>query len=166
MRLLCALPAAALALALTACGDRVDDDRIPYAPVRIPFQTIGVWELYGVAGATAHQSFVKSEGRPAGFPYTALMETGFGGVLLVSDILGDPQAYDLACPVEQRYNVRVEVDTKENVARCPVCGSTYDIYSNYGNPLSGPAINGDHRPYGLKRYHVSASSTDYRIVTR
>lgn len=150
--------------ALAACH-KVDDDRIPPRNVYVPFDTEGTWNLYGVAGATSWRRFVKELRLPAGYNYPALAETGYGGVLLACDILGEPQAYDLACPVERRPNVRVEIDGEQNVARCPECESTYDVFSNYGTPLSGPAAD---RGYALRRYHVSAPTPmgiPYRAIT-
>lgn len=157
----CALAALAI---LSACH-KIDNKRIPPMPVYISFGTVGVWDTYGVAGATSYRRFILSSTsrEPANFPYTALSQTGFGGVLLVSDILGEPQAYDLACPVEVRQDVRVIVDEEKNIARCPECNSEYDIYSNYGTPLSGPAATDG---YGLERYHVGRGTSDYMLISR
>ena len=65
-------------------------------PVRIPFATVGDWHTYGVGGATdggeLHPSQRRHHGTPAGYPYTGLTATGFGGVLLVGTFTysGDP----------------------------------------------------------------------------
>ena len=144
----------------TSC-ESVDDDRIPYAPVNIAFSTVGDWQVYGVAGALATRSFIKSERLPSGFPYTDLMQTGFGGVLLVGDFEGNPRAYDLACPVERDRNVRIFVDSEELVGECPKCHSTYDIF-RLGNPLSGEAAE---KKYALRRYAVSPAQSLYMIIT-
>lgn len=142
----------------------IDDDRIPAMPVYIPFASVGVWDLYGVSGAGQYRYFIKSESKPANYPYTATAATGFGGVLLISDIHSQPVAYDLACPVECRANTRIQVLSDEMIAECPVCHSTYDVITNYGYPLSGPAAE---RGYGLQRYYVSpASGTTYMVITR
>ncbi|MBD5185852.1 MAG: hypothetical protein HDS92_04490 [Bacteroidales bacterium] len=149
---------------LTSC-ESLDDDRIPPMPVNIVFQSVGMWESYGVPGATDYRRFILQKKLPAGFPYTALSYTGFGGVLLVADILGDPQAFDLSCPVEARQDIIVNIDRETNLARCPECGSEYDVFSNYGTPVSGPAVT---RHYALTRYHVNRGSTalEYIVVTR
>lgn len=142
----------------------IDDDRIPVMPVYIPFSSVGVWDLYGVSGAGQYRYFIKSEGKPSNYPYTVTSATGFGGVLLMSDIHSQPVAYDLACPVECKATTRIAVDSDELIARCPVCGSTYDVITNYGYPLSGPAAE---RGYGLQRYNVSlATGTTYMVITR
>lgn len=147
---------------LTACEHY--EERIPPSPVRITFATVGEWNTYGISGAYSHRAFVKSERIPAGFPYTALSETGFGGVMLTTDMHGDLHAFDMACPVELRSNVRVAIDPEKMVARCPVCGSTYDVFDNFGMPTSGVAKD---REYRLTRYNVGrGNSGEYMIVTR
>lgn len=148
----------------------LDNKRIPPMAVRLQFKTVGDWNTYGIAGATSTRSFVKSLQIPAGYPYTALSATGYGGLLIAGQFTysGDPLAtppmvYDLACPVEVKPSVRIEVDRDKNIAVCPQCGSTYDIF-NFGQPLSGPAL--DNR-YTLKRYKVTAggNSGDYLTIT-
>ncbi len=142
----------------------VDDDRIPSSPVRIAFQTQSQWELYGVSGALDSKIFIKQDRIPNNFPYTSLTYTGFGGVLLVGDIHGNPVAYDLACPVERSASVRITVDHEANNAYCPKCGSVYDIYTNYGHPLSGQAARDG---YGLQRYIVSGGMQgEYMTISR
>lgn len=157
-----ALACAAAVLMLASCR-HIDDDRIPPMPVYVQFTTVGDWQLYGVAGAGLYRYFIKQDKKPAGYPYTAMTATGFGGVLLVGDIHGEPVAYDLACPVECRSNVRVQVVEDNLTAECPVCHSVYDIASAYGYPLSGPAAQ---EGYGLQRYSVNAGNNGiYRIIT-
>ncbi|MDE6266193.1 MAG: hypothetical protein K2M07_02445 [Muribaculaceae bacterium] len=159
------LPAILLLCTAIIGGCRsVDDDRIPPAPVRIAFPTVAEWQIYGTPGATDHRRFIKSEKIPSNFPWTALTETGFGGVLLCSDIHGAPVAYDLACPVEIRADVRIIVDQEALNAYCPRCHSVYDIFTNYGQPLSGPAAEDG---YGLQKYYVGAGAAgEYMVVTR
>lgn len=152
-----------LALAtLTAC-DKVDDDRIPPYPVYVQFQTQADWTVYGVSGACDYRYFIKEDRTPPNYPWTALTETGYGGILLVSDIHGDPHALDLACPVEAQRNVRVTVDTDLQKARCPRCHSVYDIYTNYGLPVEGEAAK---KNYALRPYRVGTGyQGQYRIIT-
>lgn len=150
-----------VAAIFTGC-DHLDDDRIPVLPVRIGFATVGDWNVQGIGGALDHKPFIKEEGIPSSYHYTALSATGYGGVLLVGDVLGNPMAYDLACPVECRRDVRVFINTDEMVAECPECHSTYDVFSLGGHPLSGRAAK---EGYGLRRYNVAPSSTDYMLVS-
>lgn len=152
----------ALIAGATAC-DKVDDERIPPYPVYIQFATQADWTVYGVSGACSYKYFIKENRTPSNFPWTALTETGFGGILLVTDIHGDPHAFDLACPVEAQRDVRVVVDTDLQKARCPRCHSVYDIFTNYGLPVEGEALS---KNYALRHYHVgSGYQGQYRIVT-
>lgn len=153
-------------IALSVCASSchsLDDDRLPAAAVSLTFYTVADWNTYGVGGALDYRRFIKSERIPSNYPYTALNYTGYGGLLLVCDINGNPLVYDLACPVECKYSVRVNVDKESLTAECPVCHSTYDIFSLYGHPLSGTAAE---RGYGLKRYRIgSGSGGEYMVIT-
>lgn len=151
--------------ALTAMGcERINDDRIPVMPVRIAFYNVGEWNIYGVAGAGDYRYFIREDRIPEGYPFTAMTYTGFGGVLLICDIHGNPAAYDLACPVECRADVRINVLRDELKAECPVCHSVYDIVTNHGQPLSGPAAE---KHYGLRKYFVGPGSAgEYMLVFR
>lgn len=155
-----------MAATLWGC-DSVDDDRIPYCDVRLTFHTVADWNIHGVKGDAADYCIyvrTKTIRQPANFPFTDLDRTGYGGLLLVTDVLGNCLAYDLACPVEVNPSVRLRVPDGQLYAECPDCGSTYDIYTNHGNPRSGPAAE---RKFALKRYSVvSGGALDYRVVTR
>ncbi len=158
-----ALACAALALAAAACH-HVDDDRIPPVPVRVAFNTIGDWHTYGVSGVSSPRIFRVADRLPAGFPYTALSYTGFGGIIMVGDIHGRPVAYDLACPVEVKPTVRVQYVEDDMTAECPVCHSVYELVTNYGNPIAGPAAQ---RGYALQRYSVIPGlQGEYMLITR
>ena len=142
----------------------VDNERIPPCAVYVPFKTVGEWHLYGVAGAGSYRNFIKQDLVPAGYPYTALSATGFGGVLLIGDVLGNFVAYDLACPVECRADVRIRVNQDNLTAECPVCHSVYDIVTNYGAPIGGPAVED---AYGLRRYFVGPGAQgEYMVISR
>lgn len=167
MKFLKILMPLAAAMILSAGCDSVDDSRIPYSEVRLTFPTVGDWHIYGVQGdAAAARSYILTDRErvPAGFPFTALSRTGYGGILLAADVMGDLHAFDLACPVEIRPTVRISIDTDHLCGRCAVCGSTYDIFSNAGMPLSGPA---QELGYALQRYSVTyGGAGEYLTVTR
>lgn len=153
----------AAGLATSSC-ETVNDDRIPYVAVRITFNSQGDWNTYGVGGSLDTRRFIIQDNQPAGFPYSAMSATGYGGVLLVSDYDGELRAFDLACPVEVRPTVRINVITDDGEPRgeCPVCHSTYDIF-RYGGPLSGPAAK---HGYGLTHYFVGPGlSGAYMAIT-
>ena len=146
------------------CGcEHLDDDRIPMEAVNIVFATPADWDVYGVAGAMSWKRFIRSERIPRDFPYTAMTYTGFGGILLLSDVLGTPQACDLACPVERKADVRVEVQPDDEfLAECPECHSRYNVFSLTGHPVSGPAAD---RGYALRRYRVGSMNGNYMVVS-
>jgi nitrite reductase/ring-hydroxylating ferredoxin subunit len=60
--------------------------------------------------------------------------TGYGGVLVVHNMLGEYKAFDLSCPFEARQDVLVAVDNEVLYAVCPVCGTKYDIGTSNGAP--------------------------------
>ena len=147
------IAAVAMAAAAVVSCESVDNHRIPAATVMVNFNTIGDWQIYGVNGAGQTRNFIRQTGEPFGFPYTVAEQTGYGGIMLVGDPLGEYLAFDLACPVEVKPDIRVVYDTstdKAGIVRCPKCGSTYDIYT-HGTPLSGEALR---LKYGLEEYRV------------
>lgn len=150
------------ALIISSACHHLDNRRIPPAPVNISFATVGEWNVHGVAGALDHKRFIKEDHIPSDYHYTAISATGFGGILLVCDVNGNPVAYDLSCPVECKRDVRIFVNTGDMVGECPKCHSTYDIFSLGGHPLSGEAAN---EGFGLRQYHVGPSSSSYMLVS-
>lgn len=160
------LPLLALLISTTSCED-IDNHRLPPVAVNIVFSTLGDWTTYGVAGPGQSRQFIKAERIPAGYFYKESEFTGFGGVLLLCDPNGSYTAFDLACPVECRANIRVEWETgtqQAGIMRCPECGSRYDVYS-YGTAVSGKALE---YKYGLEPYHVVVgnSAPPYAAVMR
>lgn len=144
--------------------DTLDDTRIPGAPVHLVFNSVADWNTWGLGGATDFKRFIltDTERVPSGYPFTVLDRTGFGGVLLVDDVQGQTMVYDLACPVECKSTVRIEVDKESLTAECPMCHSVYDVFTLYGHPLSGPAAQ---KGYGLRRYSASRGISPYMIIT-
>lgn len=164
------LLSACAALALGSC-DTLDDDRIPYQPVSINLSDIGMWNTYGVAGYGQHRRFIRQTGEPANFTYSAATYTGFGGVLLIGGMdaytndTNVPLAYDLACPVECRRDVRVAIDSSTLEAVCPECGSRYNVCEAGGAPVGGPALTGEHK-YRLQPYVCVPSQLGGYTITR
>lgn len=163
--------AALLFSGLSSCNS-VDDDRIPGLPVNINLGDSGLWNQYGVAGFGLYRYFIPGLKEPAGFSYTASTYTGFGGVLLIGGMdpfsgeTNVPLAYDLACPVECKADIRIKVDASTFEAVCPECGSKYDVTMRGGAPISGPAADGKYR-YALRRYNcLPAQYGGYIIVNR
>lgn len=156
-----AIVLAAAVAAVSACH-HLDDDRVPLMPVWLSFNTQADWTLYGTPAAMDHKLFVKADRTPANYPYTALDETGYGGVLLVCDVMGYPKAYDAACPVEVKRDVRVRIND-DLKAECPVCHSTFDVFSLDGHPLSGRAAD---EGWGLRRFSVGPGTRGETMVVR
>lgn len=155
------LTVAATLLAATffsSCVNEVNDDRIPYAPVYVPFTTISEWNLYGVSGAGMVRRFIYTPTlrEPAGYPWIERAAAGYGGVLLTQTFYGDYWVFDAACPVERDRNVRVAYNSSTLTARCPKCGSEYDVLDTQGRgpgqAVSGPAFT---PRYALSRYSIS-----------
>lgn len=160
----------AAAFISTGCHE-VDDDRIPNYAVNINITDAGLWNSYGVAGFGSHRDFILASGTrlPSGFPYSQQSATGFGGVLLINGMdpftneTDVPLAYDLACPVECKPDIRVEIEGELYDAVCPVCHSHYNVTMMGGSPLSGPAAEGK-RKYGLRRYKCLPSGTGGYLI--
>lgn len=125
--------------------------------VYIPFTTLGDWDAYGCKVPLDAQRFVRQLRLPSGYPYPDYSFTGFGGVLMVCDVFSNVRAFDLCCPVELNPDIRVYIDHNANCAKCPKCGSTYDVFLLNGSgrlaggPLSGPALTDG---FGLRNYNV------------
>lgn len=141
--------------------------------VNINLSNVGVWNTYGVFGFGNSRNFIynpSGASEPSGFSYKAGSATGFGGVLLIEGIdafnpqVAVPLAYDLACPVERKANVRVYIDTETYVAVCRECHSTYDVTMGNGAPLSGEALTGKYK-YALKSYRVIPSGNGGFYIT-
>ena len=136
-------------------------------PVWLNFNTQADWQLYGVPAAMDARLFVKQgqsqDWQPRQYPFTALNETGYGGILLVCDVMGTPKAFDASCPVEMKRNVRVFINSDDE-AECPECHSTYDVFSLDGHPTGGRAAN---EGWGLRRYSVGPGNRgEYITVHR
>ena len=164
---------AVIVAAVTLCGcHSVDSDRIPNMPVSISLADAGSWNTYGVAGFGSSRRFILTSGlrEPASFPYSRTSATGFGGVLLIEGMdpyettTGTPLAYDLACPVEMKADVRVSISGDLYEAVCPKCGSHFDVTMGGGAPLSGPAAAGSSK-YGLRRYRCIPSGNGGYTIT-
>lgn len=146
---------------LLASCQSLDDKRVPPAPVHIAFNTEPDWTIYGTPAALDHKSFVRELRIPKNFAYKENTYTGFGGVLLTCSVLNEPRAFDLACPVERSASVRVAIND-DNLAECPKCHSTYDVFSLAGHPVGGEAAE---KGWGLRVYRVGRGQGDYMLVS-
>lgn len=85
---------------------------------------------------------------------------GFGGILIVHAFDGNYYAFDLACPVEAKENVRIGKPDESLICTCDSCGEQYDTGLGLGSPLKGIS-----KEY-LRRYSVSLDENNNIIVTR
>lgn len=134
---------------------------IPPMPVYINLSGGSMWAIFGVYNPLETRYFNVEQGVPSGFPYTANSFTGFGGVLLVHNAMGQVCAYDAACPYEHRKDVVLRIDQTDFQAVCPNCGSRFEIISGNGIPMSDKALE---LGYALKSYRVVPSDNGYIIT--
>jgi len=76
---------------------------------------------------------------------------GYAGLLIFMNQEGQIFAYDLCCPKERSKTVKV-IPNSRGEAVCPVCGSVYNIWTGFGNIVSGPLT------LTLQKYKVSKYS--------
>lgn len=150
---------------LGACH-QLNDERIPAFAVNIDLSNAGVWNAYGVPAWGDYNYFVLPLLLPQGFNYTAMSQTGYGGVLLVcgqNPFTGDvePLAYDMACPVERQQDIRVWMVPGSGEAECQECHSRYDVLTRGGAPTSNPALALE---YALTPHSCVPSGTGYIIL--
>lgn len=126
----------------------LQDEQIEPYPVYLTFSQ-AEWLTFGVLSIGTHQYFSKTHSLPASFPYKETFATGFGGVLLVGGVGGQPYVYDASCPYEGDASVVVSIDRNSFEAVCPKCNSHYEVINGTGVPVSGPASE---KHYALKQY--------------
>lgn len=153
-----------MAITISSC-EKTDDDRIPVTNVHLSISQ-AAWIRYGIHGAFEHVYFIKHRGLPTGYPYVAFDDTGYAGILLVTGGGGESnlKAYSPACPVERDPQILIEIATDDEdhpIARCPKCGSTFDVF-NYGTPLTGEAAQ---RKFSLSTYSIHSESGYPVVVT-
>ena len=156
-----------LIVAMLAGCERINNKEVPSFTVRIDLGTYAVWNTYGGAGVGDYRYFNRDKHLPANFPYNVNTYTGFGGVLLMMGLDSStgsyaPIAFDAACPVENRMDIIVAVDSENFDAICPQCGSHYDVLMGSGGPLSGPAIT---HKYGLRMLKVRTTGNGGYLIT-
>lgn len=159
-----------LLFGVTSC-ETIDNNRIPALSVNIRLDNIGLWNTYGVGGYGIYRYFIRETREPGNFPFNESTYTGFGGVLLIGGMdpftaeTNIPLAYDMACPVECKREIRVRIDDNNLDAVCTMCGSRYDVVAAGGAPVDGPALTGEVK-YRLQPYRCIPASMGGYIITR
>lgn len=151
---------------LAGC-DKVNNNEVPSYVVHIDLGSIAMWNTYGVAGVGDYRIFNRAKQLPSNFPYNANTYTGYGGVLLIMALDSStgsyaPQAYDAACPVENRQDVTVGIDASNFEAVCSKCHSRFNVLTGMGGPISGTAFTSH---YGLRIYKAHSTSYGGYIIT-
>ncbi len=72
-------------------------------------------------------------------PLTVMDAYGYGGVVLYVDMLGNYNAWDIACPNCASKGRRQPCDIDAPFALCPHCGEQYDLGSGTSAPQKGIA---------------------------
>ena len=155
-----------LLVAMASC-ERINNKEVPSFMVRLDLGTYALWNTYGVSGVGDWRYFNRDMRLPANFPYNVNTYTGYGGILLIQGLDAgtgsyNPLAYDAACPVENRMDVVVSIDSENFDAVCPKCNSRYDVLMGGGGPKSGQAII---HKYGLRQLKVHTSPNGGYIIT-
>lgn len=87
-----------------------------------------------------------------------ILYAGYGGVLIISNADASwLYAYDLCCPKEVPFINELKVMDNLIQAKCPKCGSVYNIGNGTGKVESKPSEE------GLKKYAVFKDGIYFRV---
>ncbi len=132
-----------MVLLAASCG-KVDVSNVPYARVYLELDLS--FKDKDLVGALNFKEFTSATGQNYG------TQLGYSGVLVVCgfDSSGNTQyyAYDLCCPHEAERNTTVQADNT-GWAKCPKCGTKYEIAYGSGTPSEGPS------KFALTRFDVT-----------
>lgn len=140
---------------LSGCGDKEEEDI---------FNAIVYFEVDTRSGRPDHA--LNSPSNYKTFEKVRLAKdkgVGYGGLLVVCSL--EPiegttfyhlYAYDLACPNERSANTKV-VPQSNGRAKCPKCGSEYDMFS-------GVVVSGESKQ-NLQRYHARPNNQTPGVFT-
>ena len=137
------------------------NEQIESSPVFLTFSQ-AEWMTFGVISIGTHRYFNKSQSLPANFTYKENFATGFGGILLVGGVGGEPYAYDASCPNEGDASVVVSIDRNSFEAVCPKCNSHFEVINGTGVSVSGHAYE---KHYALKHYKSIKNSDGGYTIT-
>ena len=133
-----------LALSFASCNDNVISS-IPDFPV---YLELNLTSTYPTFRNSYNKSIIFIKGITPNIPTNRY--TGFGGILVYTDLNGEYCAFDMSCPYEAKQNIRVYPNDLGQTV-CEGCGSVFDIGSRSGYPISGKAKE------ALKRYKTMFS---------
>lgn len=116
-----------LILSLWACREESAEPSLPFAPVILELNlNASAYRTLTTPTSTVHITT----------PPTEASRIGVGGLAIVHSLSPNTYyAYDLACPVERRGDIKlVEHDLELS---CPKCQTVYDVLSGGGYPIRG-----------------------------
>lgn len=117
----------ACVFALTGCKDDIYQSSIPDVSVHLELNLVSQYPLFA---NSVNEYILFTE------PRYVTDRIGYGGVIVYSTFEGKYVAFDLACPVEVKRDIRVEPDGS-GFMTCPSCGEVYDISFGLGYPTKG-----------------------------
>ena len=124
-------------------------DTFPYCPVFFVFNITAIApELKAFGG---YKEFTA--------PLNYSQRVGLGGVLVFHSMEDKYFAFDMACPNEQKANIKVHYNTM-GIAVCDSCGSQFLVSDGLGFVLKGQAKN------PLHKYSVYYSAYLDNLVVR
>lgn len=157
MKILLHIFVISLFLSLFSCGKEEEKYVIPIVPVNFLVNT----NYQDKELVTPSNTKIFTQARLSG------EYVGYSGLLVICGLtLIDGgtsyqlHAYDLCCPHEKLQDVKLTV--QDGKAKCPKCGSVYDVLSGVGSVESGPSEN------GLQRYRVTPDLSNVGVfrITR
>lgn len=125
---------------LTLSCSKITESDIPLYRV---YLTVDLrYEDKELVGALHYKEFTKPR-----LPGEAI---GYSGILVICGNDNIYYAFDLCCPHEAKKNIKIApTDLAVTVtAKCPECGTVYDLSFGNGNPTEGPS------KFALRRYTV------------
>lgn len=128
-----------LILSIISCS-KIVESSVPNAPVF--FHLDLRFADKDLVGAYNYKTF--TSGRESG------EAVGYGGLLIFCGVENQYYAFDLSCPHEASRTIRVEPNDIGQ-AKCPKCGTVFDLTYGIGNPVEGIAET------TLRRYSVTTS---------
>lgn len=136
-----------LLLLLVLSCSKINESNVPY--YRVYMELDLRYQDKDLVGLLNHKIYTT--------PRNAGEAIGYAGIVVVSGFDGTYYAFDLCCPHEAEKSTKIVPDNT-GYAKCPKCGTTYDIAYGSGMPSNGPS------EYPLRRYRITSKGQEL-IVT-
>jgi len=133
-----------LVVLLAMSCNKVNVSNVPYARVYLELDL--TYKDKDLVGLYNFKEITSTDGQNYG------TQLGYSGVLVVCSVDSNGNfvyyAYDLCCPYEAKKNITVKADNTGQ-AKCPECGTKYNIAYGSGTPSDGPS------EFALTRFDVT-----------